>query len=717
MFKGVTKRSLYDRAELRSLVQKMLRHPGLLPEGLPQFHYFIDEYLPTLKNDAVNLLLFVTEDCARCHPQVLKCIIKLMKNKKDVTDEDYHRFLLALAQQPVDRSAAYLSVACLEVLGPLETTMKRQLSSPGDDGTAVESATSMSGYWQNLVTLGAAEFASCMEHIFQETNAVPTAYPMSPGTVLRLAAAFTHLDGWQSRYPESLICKEKAQEAIVQVFGNRVQSNAIRVRPLVLGLFLVTRWMERVDPDAIPTDVRDLVWLHLEAVMLFCGSKRARVHLSAFVTLLILSGRMPVAELPPQMAVPDLAGVPIEGRFYPMPKVAQDKHTFRGKHITDTTRYLEEHCRREGLPMPSNPEYSHGPSPHATPQTFEDFVRHVTFCEQENGDGVAPLFKEEAIRLYLAQPPKRRRRRFILGERLPIEAIQIEGGAQKRKRTPRKADDSTSKKRCIDWVKQQAPVSLQDPVRWEALSKDRPMAQRPAGGKPPVVIDSLARRVIKGPFRGHSAPMQDACLTKLDRNVFGLVHCVPEVAPFISSDGNIGLVSPMIGREPQSTCQVSDNADRGMDKLHEYKEDSIGCLANPIDILKIVTVKNLLQSSDNNTSNMVVVRDSKRVYGLDFGGAMKKAKLASQAEESVRLGSFKWAFSKPPNKQLLSQIDDLANRHAVEMSSWLRSFLVDDVRARYQTVVGEFPSNDAPGDYTERLNLFVAYFDGIAKCQ
>lgn len=717
MFQGVTKRSLYDRAELRSLVQKMLRHPGILPEGLPQFHYFIDEYLPTLKNDAVNLLLFVTEDCARCHPEVLKCIVKLMKNKNDVTREDYHRFLLALAQQPVDRSAAYLSVACLEVLEPLKTTVKQQFPSSGDEHGAVASATCMSGYWQNFVTLGAAEFATCMEHIIQETDAVPKAYPMSRGTVLRLAAAFTHLDGWQLRYPESLVCKERAQEAVVQVLGNRVRSNARRVRPLVLGLILVTRWMERADPDAIPKATRDLVWLHLEAVMLFCGSERARVHLSTFVVLLILSGRMPVAEFPPRMDVPDLASVPINKRFYQMPMVAQDKHTFRGKHITDTTHHLREHCSRQGLAMPSNPEYSHGPSAHATPQTFEDFVRHVTFCEEENGDGVAPLFKEEAIRLYLAQPPQKRRRKFILGERLPINAIQTEKRAQKRKGTPRRFDDSAIKRRCSDWIKQQAPAGLQDEVRWEALSEDCPMAQLPAGGKPPVVIDSLARRVIKGPFRGYSTPMQDVCLTKLARDVFGLVDCVPEVAPFISGDGRIGLMSPMIGREPQSRCHVSDNADRGMYKLHEYKDDRIRCLANPIDIIKIVTVKNLLQSSDNNTSNMVVVRDSKRVYGLDFGGAMTKAKLASQTEESTRLGSFKWAFSKPPNKALLLQIDDLAKKHAVEMSSWLRSFLVDDVRTRYQTVVGEFPSNDAPDDYVERLNLFVAYFDGIVKFQ
>ena len=472
-----------------------------------------------------------------------------MKNENDVTRDDYHRFLLALAQQPVDRSAAYLSVACLEVLEPLKTTVKQQFPSSGDE---VASATSMSGYWQHFVTLGAAEFATCMENIIQETDAVPKAYPMSRGTVLRLAAAFTHLDGWQLRYPESLICKERAQEAVMQVLGNRVRSNARRVCPLVLGLILVTRWSERADPDAIPKAARDLVWLHLEAVTLFCGSKSTRVHLSTFVALLILSGRMPVAEFPPWMEVPDLAIVPIKERFYQMPMVAQDKHTFRGKHITDTTHHLREHCCSHGLAMPSNPEYSHGPSAHATPQTFEDFVRHVTFCEEENGDGVAPLFKEEAIQVYLAQPPQKRRRKFILGERLPIDAIQTEKGAQKRKRTPRRVDDSAIKRRCIDWIKRQAPVGLRDEVRWEALSEDRPMAQLSAGEKPPVVIDSLARRVIKGPFRGYSAPMQDACLTKLARDVFGLVDCVPQVAPFVSGNDTIGLMSPMIGHEPQS---------------------------------------------------------------------------------------------------------------------------------------------------------------------
>ena len=72
-------------SEVRSLFQKMLRYPVILPNGLPEFHYFVDEYLPTLKNNSANLLLYVTEDCARCHPEVLEQVVALAINGRSAS--------------------------------------------------------------------------------------------------------------------------------------------------------------------------------------------------------------------------------------------------------------------------------------------------------------------------------------------------------------------------------------------------------------------------------------------------------------------------------------------------------------------------------------------------------------------------------------------------------------------------------------------------------
>lgn len=86
MFKQVSKRSMCDMSELRSENQKMMRYAGLLPGGWLQFHWTVDEYLCTLIATPSTLLLFVTKDCARCHPYVLREIIQLMKTKKAQVD-------------------------------------------------------------------------------------------------------------------------------------------------------------------------------------------------------------------------------------------------------------------------------------------------------------------------------------------------------------------------------------------------------------------------------------------------------------------------------------------------------------------------------------------------------------------------------------------------------------------------------------------------------
>ena len=684
-------------SEVRSLFQKMLRYPGILPNGLPEFHYFVDEYLPTLKNNSANLLLYVTEDCARCHPEVLKRVVGLAMNGRSATRQDVHDTLLALARQPLDRSAAYLSVACLEGLTPLKLL---------EDNTR--------SIWKNMVDLGESEFVACMENLTREASSVSSEYPMSHETVLRLAAAISHLDNWQSRHPKSIVLSERIPEVVAKfTYPGRASVCAKqRMRPLVLGVLVITEWMKRVAVDLIPDESKALIRLHLQAVMAFPGLSTIRVHLSVMVMLLILSGRIPTELQSPNFQPCDLSDVPVEPRFYRMPGVALDRHTFRGKHAKNTHKYLEKHCEKRDLPLPANPEYSHGPSSSQTRQGFEEFMRHIQSCEEKNGQGFLPLFKEGAMKMYRLQPVRNRKRKFILAKTASSEESET-----RTKRSRRTDSDNvlTVETNYLEWIREHAPDDLKYQVQWEVLTLDTPIAQLPTGSKPRVMVDSKSRRVFKGPFGDPRTPLQIVALTKLAREVFDLTECVQDIRPFVCDAKKIGLVSPMIGENAQSSSTLSDNKERGLCKLHQYEPRKISSLVNAMDVLKIVTVKNLLQSSDNNSSNILVVEGEKKVYGLDFGGRMTEKQLTSQASRSVEGGtSFEWAFSKKPNKATLSQIDELVRSYAGKMCQWLDSFKAENARARYKNTRERFPVTVAPDDYIERLNLFLAFFKRVA---
>ena len=61
---------------------------------------------------------------------------------------------------------------------------------------------------------------------------------------------------------------------------------------------------------------------------------------------------------------------------------------------------------------------------------------------------------------------------------------------------------------------------------------------------------------------------------------------------------------------------------------------------------------------------------------------MKMKQLTSQASRSVEGGTrFKWAFSKIPNKAMLSQIDGLVRLYAGEMCHWLDLLKAENARA------------------------------------
>ena len=48
-----------------------------------------------------------------------------------------------------------------------------------------------------------------------------------------------------------------------------------------------------------------------------------------------------------------------------------------------------------------------------------------------------------------------------------------------------------------------------------------------------------------------------------------------------------------------------------------YASYTISTLKNPVDVLRIVVTKNVVGASDNNTSNILVVRETRRVYWVD----------------------------------------------------------------------------------------------------
>lgn len=748
----VSERSMFDSLELNSVLQKGTRCVALHGHNAwVKYLYFADEISSTMAKSREKLYSLATEDKAQCPAEVLKLIVEVLSNSNEdkgtsvpkikgqstlSRQQVIRRALLALAAQRLDRSSAYLSVACLARLNP-----------HGRANLAPPLASSRATLWREAVTIAGLEFSAGMEHIISETDAVPLAYPMSRDTVLRLAAAFSHLDHWQMRYPDSKLVRNEIRDRALSEAGlltvRRPRLN-VTVRGVILGLIAVTRWMQRVQAEAkekggskaIPFEVQTLVGLHLQAVMSVCGSKKTRVHLSANVILLLLADRYTTHCVPyPRPEDIDVPGTP---RAFPMPAFAQDKHTLRGSTKNNTLEILRNRCRQQGVPMPANPHYSHGPSAHSSPQGFDEFMEHIDLCERLNGGGIKPWFKEEALSLYMKQPNRRRKRKFVL-EGIFGTVTRQEEGCKK----PKLATLLNFEKwqECAQWIAMhQAGEGEREIVQWEELSRRAPIAQLATANKPNVYLDFATRRVIKGPFTNHLTVLRSFCLTKLAREVFGLFECVPKMLAFLGFGGRSGLIGPMIGdtswnddapkavNRPLGRLPVCANAQRGMLKLHEWVIQAgrrrIDMLWNFIFVLKIQATKFLLESSDNNTSNMLVVMSENKVYGVDFGG-YASADIAAKAEDAAMASndrngaspSLAWIFSKRPNKLLLEQIDALAQANAVTMAEWLVSLRTNPVLRHYKEVCNQFPPDVVPGDYSSRLDAILRYYEGLCYAQ
>ena len=431
--------------ELRSIVQKMHRNPGLLNGGWPMYFYFLDEYFPTLKNDNSKLLLFVVEDCARCPLRILEAVTEIFHTpQKNVKIEDYRKVSAAIARQPVDRSAAYLSVASLDLVKPLSEEEKRTLI----NGCITR--------WEWVLCPEEEEeetkysLTACMALICREVKAVPCQYPMPLDSALRIAAALSHLVAWDQTYPEVRLDRNYATGSLAFYIEQSIDPSIKVVRPLVFGLIAARNWMRRAYETVEPKAKR-LVNQYIQMGIACCGNKSARLDLLAMNALLVLMGRFPDESAPDFMSdsLPcNPNDIPNEPRAFPMPEVSQDRHTRRG-NLSDTTDTLKKRCEKLGVEALKNKEYSHGPPAHKTRQGFEEFMEHIQTCEDQTSDGREPVFKEAAVRVYRALPKKSREKPMeILKRNLQISDERPRKGLpSKRKRKEDACKRKAKKKR------------------------------------------------------------------------------------------------------------------------------------------------------------------------------------------------------------------------------------------------------------------------------
>ena len=420
MFGQVSKRSMYDMQELRSIVQKMHRNPSLLNGGWIEYFYFLDEYFPTMLNDPSKLLLFLVEDCARCPLGILKAVTDIFQTaRKEVTIEDYRKVSAAIARQPVDRSAAYLSVACLDLVSPLSEEEKLSLIN------------GCSQRWEWVLRPEEEQetqdsFTACMALIIREVRAVPREYPMPPDSALRIAAALSHLVAWDKKYDKVRLDKRCVGNSLAWAFFRKIHPSVKVVRPLIFGLIAARDWM-KLAHKTVESKAKLFVDQYIEMGLACCGNNSARLDLLAMNAILVLMGRFPddsASDFMSKSLPCDPNDIPNDQRAFPMPEVSQDRHTRRG-NLTDTTNMLRKKCERLGVKVPDNEYYSHGPPAHGKKQGFEEFIEHIQACEDQTSDGREPVFKEAALCLYRAQTNEvEKKRMHILKCKLDISDVK-----------------------------------------------------------------------------------------------------------------------------------------------------------------------------------------------------------------------------------------------------------------------------------------------------
>ena len=168
----VSERSRYDLSQLWFAVQIMHRNPKVLPFGWRQFFYLFEEYVDSVDNPGTEMVWLLIEGTRRFSKGVLRAAVDLVDPKTPTTPHDFRQLAWIITRQPVDHSAAYLSIACLNLVRYLSDEERASLTveCPVKFGELLESdADQDSRRW----------FSASMAFMYEDVRAVSNNFPMT----------------------------------------------------------------------------------------------------------------------------------------------------------------------------------------------------------------------------------------------------------------------------------------------------------------------------------------------------------------------------------------------------------------------------------------------------------------------------------------------------------------------------------------------------------
>lgn len=362
-----SKRSEYEMSQLWSVVQMMHRNPDVLPFGWRQFFYFLDEYADSVDDVSAKMVWLLIEGARRCPNAVLKAAVCLVDPKKSSTRIDLRQMAYAISKQPVDHSAAYLSLSCLNLARPLTEEERASLAS---DCPVKFDALLDPGVRQDARRW----FCACMAFMYEEVRAVSNNVPLGKEAALRLAAAMSQLIAFDIKYPDLRIRGDRLRVFQPWYALWNVKAVTDSFRPLALALTAPLDWTVR-NHDQI--DERTIRCVRLHAKLAFCCAADPWAPLD----LVAMSALLALAEgSPPKAATDYMSSLPCDP----------------GEVPTVPRAYL----------VPTFSEWAHAPPKNAQLQ-FEEFMEQVRQCGEEGEEADAEphlLFREASRRLYRHAP-------------------------------------------------------------------------------------------------------------------------------------------------------------------------------------------------------------------------------------------------------------------------------------------------------------------------
>ena len=281
----VSERSRYDMPQLWFAVQIMHRNPKVLPFGWRQFFYLFEEYVDSVDNPGIEMVWLLMEGARRCPKAVLRAAVDLVDPKKSTTSHDFRQLAWIITRQPVDHSAAYLSIACLNLV--------RHLSDEERASLAVECPVKFDELLESDADQDSRRwFSASMAFMYEEVRAVSNNFPMTKDAVLRLAAAITQLIGWDCKYPEIRIRRDRLRNFQPGYALWNVEAVTESFRPLALAMTAPLDWMIR-NHYKMDRKVEKCVRLHAKLAFCCASDPRAPLDLVAMSALLVLAEGVP----------------------------------------------------------------------------------------------------------------------------------------------------------------------------------------------------------------------------------------------------------------------------------------------------------------------------------------------------------------------------------------------------------------------------------------